>query len=102
MCFITRPQIVKTQLSRFRSSEPIDFDKEKDPTQEHGDNDKESAIITLAIVFTAFIISPLTDCLGSVLELNVRTTYKTLNCLGLITGRRRNSQIKSNNILQPL
>lgn len=45
---------------------------DKDPNVEKGANvDEYGKTITLAIVFSAFIISPLTDCLGSVLELNV-------------------------------
>lgn len=34
------------------------------------DNDAHTTKITLAIVLTAFIISPMTECLGPVLELN--------------------------------
>lgn len=35
------------------------------------DNDVLSTRITLAIVLIAFLISPMTECLGPVLELNV-------------------------------
>uniref|UniRef100_A0A1B0CDE8 Putative sodium-coupled neutral amino acid transporter 11 n=1 Tax=Lutzomyia longipalpis TaxID=7200 RepID=A0A1B0CDE8_LUTLO len=68
-CFVSR-EIVKTQLQRFITSELPELDKEKDPSQQTEDNDRHSMIITLSILFLAFIISPMTDCLGSVLELN--------------------------------
>ncbi|GAB0089946.1 putative sodium-coupled neutral amino acid transporter 11 [Sergentomyia squamirostris] len=68
-CFVSR-EIVKQQLQRFVSSEPLELDKEKDPAQQTEDNDRQSVIITLSIIFLAFVISPMTDCLGSVLELN--------------------------------
>ena len=59
---------------------PLDLDKEqRDPSQEVGDNDKKTVTITLAIVFSAFIISPMTECLGPVLELNVRRSLKINN-----------------------
>lgn len=52
------------------------MDKELDPSQEKGEHfEKHSTTITLAIVLTAFIISPMTDCLGPVLELNVSTFF---------------------------
>lgn len=62
---------MKTQINRWQNHEPIDYDKEKDPSQQTEDHDKHSVPITLAIIFIAFIISPMTECLGSVLELNV-------------------------------
>lgn len=66
-------QIVKNQIHRYQSSSPVEYEKELDPTQEVGeDNDIYSTKITLAIVLTAFFISPMTECLGPVLELNVR------------------------------
>ncbi|XP_059614175.1 putative sodium-coupled neutral amino acid transporter 11 [Phlebotomus argentipes] len=68
-CFVSR-EIVKTQLQRFVSSELPALDKEKDPSQQTEDNDRHTVIITLGILALAFIISPMTDCLGSVLELN--------------------------------
>lgn len=50
----------------------MECEKEADPTLELGeDNDIHTTKITLAIVFGAFIISPMTQCLGPVLELNV-------------------------------
>lgn len=53
--------------------EPIsELTTEKDPKREKGaETDEYSRNITLAIVFSAFVISPMTECLGSVLELNV-------------------------------
>lgn len=66
-------QIVRNQIHRYQSTTPVEYEKESDPTQEHGDhNDILSTRITLAIVLTAFFISPMTECLGPVLELNVR------------------------------
>lgn len=64
-------QIVKAQIDRSKGIEASDLDKERDPSQEKGENDEHSVKITLAIVLTAFIISPMTECLGPVLELNV-------------------------------
>lgn len=65
-------QIIRTQIHRFNSPESNTYDKPKDPEEETGEDDEEnSVIITLAIVFAAFIISPGTDCLGPILELNV-------------------------------
>ncbi|CAD6998650.1 unnamed protein product [Ceratitis capitata] len=63
---------VRALVHRFVLKEPIsEFTLDKDPNLEKGaDIDEYSKTITLAIVFSAFIISPLTDCLGSVLELN--------------------------------
>jgi len=59
-------------VHRCITSEPIEYDKViNDPSMEKGDDDKHTSIITMSIVFAAFIISPLTECLGSVLELNV-------------------------------
>lgn len=62
-------------VHRFVLKEPIsELTDEKDPKKEKGDEmDEYSRNITLAIVFSAFIISPMTECLGSVLELNVST-----------------------------
>lgn len=60
-------------MQRYYSTEPIEFEKEKDPKHEHGDDEKHYIAITLGIVFAAFIISPMTECLGPVLELNVST-----------------------------
>lgn len=62
---------MKTQLNRWQNHEPINYDKELDPSQQTEDHDKHSVPITLAIIFVAFIVSPMTECLGSVLELNV-------------------------------
>lgn len=65
-------QIVKNQIHRYQATGPIEFEKEVDPTLEVGaESDEHSTAITLAIVLTAFIISPMTECLGPVLELNV-------------------------------
>lgn len=67
-------QIVKNQIHRYQSTGPVECDKELDPKLvEEGDVefDKQSKYITLVIVLTAFFISPLTECLGPVLELNV-------------------------------
>lgn len=66
-------QIVRALVHRFVLKEPIsEFTQDKDPNMEKGaEIDEYSKAITLAIVFSAFIISPMTDCLGSVLELNV-------------------------------
>ncbi|KAG4076662.1 hypothetical protein HA402_001949 [Bradysia odoriphaga] len=68
-CFVSR-EIVKAQIDRSNGIESSDLDKERDPSQEKGDNDEHSVRITLAIVLTAFFISPMTECLGPVLELN--------------------------------
>lgn len=61
-------------VHRFVLKEPIsELTDEKDPKREKGiEVDEYSRNITLAIVFSAFVISPMTECLGSVLELNVR------------------------------
>lgn len=65
-------QIVKNQIHRYQATGPIECEKEVDPTLEVGaESDEHSTAITLAIVLTAFIISPMTECLGPVLELNV-------------------------------
>ncbi len=55
------------------------MDNEHDPTLEKGENDESSVKITLAIVLTAFIISPMTECLGPVLELNVSQKFQVNN-----------------------
>ncbi|XP_039956254.1 putative sodium-coupled neutral amino acid transporter 11 isoform X2 [Bactrocera tryoni] len=70
-CFVSR-EIVRAFVHRFVLKEPIsELTLDKDPNLEKGaDIDEYGKTITLAIVFSAFIISPLTDCLGSVLELN--------------------------------
>lgn len=69
-------QIVKNQIHRYKSGSPAEYEKEMDPSQELGeDNDVLSTRITLAIVLTAFFISPMTECLGPVLELNVCTEF---------------------------
>ncbi|EDW59887.2 uncharacterized protein Dvir_GJ21179, partial [Drosophila virilis] len=70
-CFVSR-EIVRALVHRFVLKEPIsEFTQDKDPSLEKGaEIDEYSKAITLAIVFSAFIISPMTDCLGSVLELN--------------------------------
>ncbi|XP_055310712.1 putative sodium-coupled neutral amino acid transporter 11 [Sitodiplosis mosellana] len=70
-CFVSR-EIVKNQIHRYQSSTPVDsYEKDSDPTHALGeDNDVLSTRITLAIVLTAFLISPMTECLGPVLELN--------------------------------
>ncbi|XP_036332783.1 angiotensin-converting enzyme isoform X2 [Rhagoletis pomonella] len=71
-CFVSR-EIVRALIHRFVLKEPIsELTLDKDPNLEKGaDIDEYSRNITLAIVLSAFIISPLTDCLGSVLELNI-------------------------------
>ena len=58
-------------MNRWQNHEPIDYDKEVDPSLQTEDHDKHSTPITLVIIFIVFIVSPMTDCLGSVLELNV-------------------------------
>ncbi|XP_034650582.1 putative sodium-coupled neutral amino acid transporter 11 isoform X2 [Drosophila subobscura] len=70
-CFVSR-EIVRALVHRFVLKEPIsEFTQDKDPNLEKGAIiDEYSKAITMAIVFSAFIISPMTDCLGSVLELN--------------------------------
>ncbi|XP_031631378.1 putative sodium-coupled neutral amino acid transporter 11 isoform X2 [Contarinia nasturtii] len=71
-CFVSR-EIVKNQIHRYKSNatDPVEYEKDSDPVHAVGDiNDDLSNKITLAIVLTAFFISPLTDCLGPVLELN--------------------------------
>lgn len=71
-------QIVRALVHRFVLKEPIsEFTQDKDPSLEKGaEIDEYSKAITMAIVFSAFIISPMTDCLGSVLELNVSYPQK--------------------------
>uniref|UniRef100_A0A182MNF3 Putative sodium-coupled neutral amino acid transporter 11 n=1 Tax=Anopheles culicifacies TaxID=139723 RepID=A0A182MNF3_9DIPT len=70
-CFVSR-EIVRTQIKRFYSQEVVEYDTDKDPSHVTGEeDDRKSMITTLVIVFTAFIISPYTECLGPVLELNV-------------------------------
>lgn len=69
-CFVSR-EIIRTQIERFKSPDMVEYDKERDPSHETGDDGKPSVGITLGIVFAAFIISPQTECLGPVLELNV-------------------------------
>lgn len=81
IAFISK-QIVKNQIHRYQATGPVECEKELDPTLEIGtESDEHSTTITLAIVLTAFIISPMTECLGPVLELNVSnfsaTTTKT-------------------------
>lgn len=74
-------QIVRNQIHRYQSTTPVEYEKESDPTQEIGDhNDQLSTRITLAIIFTAFLISPMTECLGPVLELNVSCTRFCIRC----------------------
>lgn len=69
---------MKNQIHRYQSVGPIECEKEVDPTQVIGDEqDEYSTKITLAIVLTAFMISPLTECLGPVLELNVSGVLST-------------------------
>ncbi|XP_058976174.1 putative sodium-coupled neutral amino acid transporter 11 [Musca domestica] len=70
-CFVSR-EIVRAMVHRFVLKEPIsELTTEKDPKREKGaETDEYSRNITLAIVFSAFVISPMTECLGSVLELN--------------------------------
>uniref|UniRef100_A0A1A9VTA5 Putative sodium-coupled neutral amino acid transporter 11 n=1 Tax=Glossina austeni TaxID=7395 RepID=A0A1A9VTA5_GLOAU len=70
-CFVSR-EIVRALVHRFVLKEPIsEFTQDKDPKREKGaEVDEYSKTITLAIVFSAFVISPMTECLGSVLELN--------------------------------
>lgn len=70
-CFVSR-EIVRTQIKRFYSQEVVEYDTDKDPSNVTGsDEDEKSVVTTLVIVFAAFIISPYTECLGPVLELNV-------------------------------
>uniref|UniRef100_A0A8W7P3J9 Putative sodium-coupled neutral amino acid transporter 11 n=1 Tax=Anopheles coluzzii TaxID=1518534 RepID=A0A8W7P3J9_ANOCL len=69
-CFVSR-EIVRTQIKRFYSHEVVEYDTDKDPSHVTGEeDDRKSMITTLVIVFSAFIISPYTECLGPVLELN--------------------------------
>lgn len=61
-------------MHRYQTHGPIEVENQRDPTQEVGntvEEDQHNTTITLAIVLTAFIISPMTECLGPVLELNV-------------------------------
>lgn len=71
--FFCNLKIVRALVHRFVLKEPIsEFTQDKDPKREKGaEVDAYSKNITLAIVFCAFILSPMTECLGSVLELNV-------------------------------
>lgn len=63
---------MKTIYHRYILKEQFEFTQEKDINLEKGlDNDTSTNVITLAIVFLAFVISPLTECLGPILELNV-------------------------------
>ncbi|XP_050091910.1 putative sodium-coupled neutral amino acid transporter 11 [Anopheles aquasalis] len=69
-CFVSR-EIVRTQVRRFYSHEAVEYDTDADPSHVTGEeDDRQSMITTLLIVFAAFIISPYTECLGPVLELN--------------------------------
>ncbi|XP_055530400.1 putative sodium-coupled neutral amino acid transporter 11 [Wyeomyia smithii] len=68
-CFVSR-EIVRTQIKRFYSSEVVEYDTDKDPSHATGEEDQKSVATTLVIVFAAFILSPYTECLGPVLELN--------------------------------
>ncbi|XP_055619866.1 putative sodium-coupled neutral amino acid transporter 11 [Toxorhynchites rutilus septentrionalis] len=69
-CFVSR-EIVRTQIKRFYSQEVVEYDTDKDPSNVTGsEEDEKSVATTLVIVFAAFIISPYTECLGPVLELN--------------------------------
>jgi len=64
-------QIIKTQIKRFYSHEFVEYDKNADPKEEAGEDSDNTVLITLAIVFAAFFVSPTTECLGPILELNV-------------------------------
>lgn len=68
---------MRALVHRFVLKEPIsEFTQDKDPSLEKGAIiDEYSKAITMAIVFSAFVISPMTDCLGSVLELNVSRIF---------------------------
>ncbi|XP_029725724.1 putative sodium-coupled neutral amino acid transporter 11 [Aedes albopictus] len=69
-CFVSR-EIVRTQIKRFYSHEVVEYDTDKDPSHATGaEEDDKSVATTLVIVLAAFIISPYTECLGPVLELN--------------------------------
>lgn len=77
----TASQIVKTIYHRYILKEQFEFTQEKDINLEKGlDNDTSTNIITLAIVFLAFVISPLTECLGPILELNVSSLVHVTPC----------------------
>lgn len=83
---------MKNQIHRYQSTGPVECEKEMDPTQEVGtDNDEHSTTITLAIVLTAFIISPMTECLGPVLELNVNALRLVLFAISFDSFRERPS-----------
>lgn len=66
-----RSQVIRTQIRRFNSTDFVEYEKDLDPKDEHGEDSENNVIITLAIVFAAFFVSPHTECLGPVLELNV-------------------------------
>ncbi|CAO1365557.1 unnamed protein product [Diamesa serratosioi] len=63
-------QIIRTQIKRFVSPEFVEYEKEADPEHDHGEDSENNVLITLAIVFLAFFVSPTTECLGPILELN--------------------------------
>lgn len=76
-CFVSR-EIVRTQIKRFYSQEVVEYDTDKDPSHATGGEEDEKAVTTtLVIVFAAFIISPYTECLGPVLELNVSSSLSS-------------------------
>lgn len=68
-------QIIRTQIKRFVSPEFVEYEKEADPEHDHGEDSENNVLITLAIVFLAFFVSPTTECLGPILELNVSCTF---------------------------
>ncbi|CRL06852.1 CLUMA_CG019497, isoform A [Clunio marinus] len=67
-CFVSR-EIIKTQIKRFYSHELVEYDKNADPRSREDSEDKD-LIVTLFVVFSAFFISPTSECLGPILELN--------------------------------
>jgi sodium-coupled neutral amino acid transporter 11 len=64
-------QIVRTQIKRFYSNDFVEYEKDSDPQHETGDDSENTVIITLIIIFLVFFVSPTTECLGPLLELNV-------------------------------
>ncbi|KAL7046932.1 hypothetical protein ACKWTF_002749 [Chironomus riparius] len=67
-CFVAR-EIIRTQIKRFYSHELVEYDKNVDP-KEAKDEDGNNLIITLFVVFAAFFVSPTSECLGPILEIN--------------------------------
>lgn len=69
---------MKNQIRRYQASHSDAYVKESDPNMQEltDDTDVYTTKITLAIVLTAFVISPMTECLGPVLELNVKCSFQ--------------------------